>query len=174
MKIGVLSDTHKKVKKAKSALDMLLQNGAEFIIHAGDIVEKEVLDLLEECGKKYIAVYGNNDAHLVAYHNKYHLVQEPYYFKLANTKFKLMHLPFYMSNDAEVIIFGHTHKFEVEFVNKTLFLNPGEVCARNKPVSECAMLEVLPDEFIVQYYTKKEKEKNYKVEKTFSYKRQMQ
>lgn len=153
---------------------MLIQNGAEFIIHAGDIVEKEILDLLEACGKKYIAVYGNNDAHLVAYHNKYNLVQEPYYFKLANTKFKLMHLPFYMSQDAEVIIFGHTHKFEVEFVEGTLFLNPGEVCARNKPVSECVMLEVLEDEFIVNYYTQKKKEESYKIEKTFSYKRQKQ
>jgi len=174
MKIGILSDTHTKVKRAKAALDTLVQNGAEFIIHAGDIVEKEVLDLLEACGKKYIAVYGNNDAHLVAHHNKYHLVQEPYYFKLANTKFKLMHLPFYMSQDAEVVIFGHTHKFEIEFINKTLFLNPGEVCARNKPVSECAMLEVLEDKFIVNYYTQKKKEESYKIEKTFSYERQKQ
>ena len=174
MKIGILSDTHTKVKRAKTALDFLIQNGAEFIIHAGDIVEKEILDLLEECGKKYIAVYGNNDAHLVAYHNKYHLVQEPYYFKLANTKFKLMHLPFYMSNDAEVIIFGHTHKFEVEFIKGVLFLNPGEVCARNKPTSECAMLEVLEDEFIVNYYTQNKKEESYSVNKTFSYKRQKQ
>ena len=172
MKIGVLSDTHKKVKKAKTALDFLIQNGAEFIIHAGDIVEKEILDLLEACGKKYIAVYGNNDAHLVEHHNKYHLVQEPYYFKLANTKFKLMHLPFYMSQDAEVIIFGHTHKFEVEFIKGVLFLNPGEVCARNKPISECAMLEVLEDKFIVKYYTQKKKEESYTTEKTFSYKRQ--
>ncbi|WP_457749367.1 metallophosphoesterase family protein [Sulfurimonas sp.] len=174
MKIGILSDTHKKVKKAKRALDFLVHNGAEFILHAGDIVEKEVLELLEDCGKKYIAVYGNNDAHLTEYHNKYHLVQEPYYFKLAGTKFKLMHLPFYMSSDAEVIIFGHTHQFEVEFVKGALFLNPGEVCARNKPISECCMLEVLDTEFIVQYYTQKEKENTYSLSKTFSYKRQKQ
>jgi len=174
MKIGIISDTHKKVKRAKAAIDMLIQNGAEFIIHAGDIVEKEILDLLEACGKKYIAVYGNNDTHLVTYHNKYNLVQEPYYFKLANTKFKLMHLPFYMSHDAEVIIFGHTHIFEVEFVKGTLFLNPGEVCARKKPISECAMLTILEDEFIVNYYAQKKKEESYKIEKTFSYKRQKQ
>jgi len=172
MKIGVLSDTHTKVKRAKAALDMLVQNGAEFIIHAGDIVEKEILDLLAHCGKRYIAVYGNNDAHLVEYHNNYHLVQEPYYFTLANTKCKLMHLPFYMSQDAEVIIFGHTHKFEVAFINGVLFLNPGEVCARNKPTSECAMLEILEDKFIVNYYTQKKKEESYNIEKTFVYKRQ--
>ncbi len=172
MKIGILSDTHKKVKKAKKALNLLLQNGAEFIIHAGDIVEKETLELLANCGKKYIVVYGNNDAHLTQYHEKYNLVQEPYYFKLSNTKFKLMHLPFYMSSDAEVIIFGHTHQFEAEFIKGTLFVNPGEVCARNKPISECVMLEVLENAFIVQYYIRKEKEKKYTLNKTFSYKRQ--
>ena len=171
MKIGVLSDTHSKVKKAKITLDFLINEGAEFIIHAGDIVEPEILELLANCGKKYIAVYGNNDAHLTQYHNNYNLVQEPYYFKLAETKFKLMHLPFYMSNDAEVVIFGHTHAFEVEFKGGTLYLNPGEVCARNKPLSECAMLEVKSNEFIVNYYTRKSK-KEFKLQKSYEFKRQ--
>ena len=172
MKIGIISDSHTKVKKARKAVNMLLENGVDFFIHAGDIVEPQTLDILENSGKKYIAVYGNNDAHLAEYHNRYHLVQEPYYFKLANTKFKLMHLPFYMSSDAEVIIFGHTHKFETEFVEGSLFLNPGEVCARNKPVSECVLLEVLDDEFIVNYYTQTKGEKSYTLKDTFSFTRQ--
>lgn len=154
MKIGIISDTHTKSYRAKLALDMLINNGAEFIIHAGDIVEVETLELLKHCGKDYIAVYGNNDAHLVTYHNKYNIVQEPHYFELADTKFKLMHLPFYMSPDAEIIIFGHTHTFEVEFIEDTLFLNPGESCARNKPLSECVMLEITQNEFMVTYYSK--------------------
>jgi putative phosphoesterase len=172
MKIGIISDSHTKVEKAQDAITMLLENGAEFFIHAGDIVDPTTLDILEKCGKKYIAVYGNNDAHLAEYHNRYHLVQEPYYFKLANTKFKLMHLPFYMSSDAEVIIFGHTHTFKVEFVEGTLFINPGEVCARNKPISECILLDVQEDEFIVQYFTQKKKEEKYSVKETFSFQRQ--
>jgi putative phosphoesterase len=174
MKIGIISDSHTKVKKARRAIKMLLKNGADFFIHAGDIVDPDTLDILETCGKKYIAVYGNNDAHLAEYHNRYHLVQEPYYFKLANTKFKLMHLPFYMSSDAEVIIFGHTHKFKTEFIDGTLFLNPGEVCARNKPISESVLLEVLDDEFIVKYYTQSKGEDNYSLNETFSFQRQKQ
>ena len=170
MKIGILSDTHSKVKKAQASLDILIENGAEFIIHAGDIGEYETLELLKNSTKRYVAVYGNNDAHLVQHHNKYNLVQEPYYFKLANTKFKLMHLPYYMSPDAEIVIFGHTHQFEVDYNNGTLFLNPGESCARNKPVSECALLEINDNEYIVTYYSKEKKEKNFK-DKKFSYKR---
>jgi len=154
MKIGILSDTHSKVELARDALDILLENGAEFIIHAGDIVEVETLEMLKNCGKRYVAVYGNNDAHLVEHHNNYNLVQEPHYFKLADTKFKLMHLPFYMAPDTEIVVFGHTHTFESDFKSGTLFLNPGEVCARSKPVSECAMLNIKEDKFKVTYYSK--------------------
>lgn len=171
MKIGILSDTHTKVKKAKEAIDMLMDEGAEFLIHAGDIGKVETLELLKESYLKYVAVYGNNDAHLAPYHNKYNLVQEPHYFKLSNTKFKLMHLPYYMNADSEVVIFGHTHEFSLEFTtNGTLYINPGESCARNKSVSECALLEVTDDDFFVTYYAKKSKDLEFKYKK-FSYKR---
>ena len=154
MKIGIISDTHKKVKKAKNALAMLIENGAEFIIHAGDIVELEILQILQESPLDYIAVYGNNDAHLVQHHEDFELVQEPFYFKLAGLKFKLMHLPYYMAPDADVVVFGHTHICHNELNNGTLFLNSGEICGRKKPVSECMMLEVLDDKFLVTQYNK--------------------
>ena len=170
MKIGIISDTHTKFKKAQKALSMLLENGAEFIVHAGDVVEIETLELLKNCGKKYLAVYGNNDAHLVSYHNDYNLVQEPYYFTLANTKFKLMHLPFYMAPDTEVVLFGHTHQFKSEFNNNTLFLNPGEVCAREKPISECAMLAITESEFEITHYQREKEEDTFSTQ-IYNYKR---
>lgn len=172
MKIGIISDTHTKVKKAKEALDMLIENGAEFIVHAGDVCEYETLELLKNCGKRYVVVYGNNDAHLVKYHNSFNLVQEPYYFKLAETTFKLMHLPFYMAPDTEIVISGHTHEFHSDFVNGTLFLNPGESCARNKSISECAMLEVKNKKLKVTYYTKDKDDSKFKSKK-FIYDRKL-
>ncbi len=170
MKIGIISDTHTKVGKTQKALTMLIENGAEFIIHAGDIVKVETLELLKNCGKRYVAVYGNNDAHLASYHNDYNLVQEPYYFKLADLKFKLMHLPFYMNADADIIISGHTHTFYSEFKKSSLFLNPGEVCARSKPVSECVMLKITDDKYIVTHYTRLDGNEEFSKEK-FSYER---
>ncbi|QFR48335.1 metallophosphoesterase family protein [Sulfurimonas lithotrophica] len=170
MKIGVISDTHSKVGKAKKVIEFLLREGAEFFIHAGDIVEVEVLDLLEQSGKKYVAVYGNNDAHLAEYHNKYNLVQEPNYFKLSNLKFKLMHLPFYMTPDADVVISGHTHTFHSEYKGDTLFLNPGEVCARSKPISECAMLDVKEHNLIVTHFTRESKTEEF-IPKVINYAR---
>ncbi|WP_324171545.1 YfcE family phosphodiesterase [Sulfurimonas sp.] len=173
MKIGIISDTHSKVKMAQDALNLLIDNGAEFIIHAGDIVELDTLNLLKNCGLKYIAVYGNNDAHLAQYHSKYNLVQEPHMFKLADTKFKLMHMPYYMSPDADVVVFGHTHQFEVDYKGNALFINSGEVCARSKNISECAMLKITDATFEVIHYTKKtktKKDEKFK-QQTFSYKR---
>lgn len=171
MKIGIISDTHKKVKKTKNAIALLIEDGAEFIIHAGDIVEVEILQMLKDSPLDYLAVYGNNDGHLIEHHDEYNLVQEPYYFKLAGLKFKLMHLPFYMAPDADVLIYGHTHYFDCELKNDTLFLNSGEVCARKKPISECAMLEVLEDKFLVTHYTKEEDEAKFKSKK-FQHKRE--
>ena len=75
-----------------------------------------------------------------------------------------MHLPYYLSPDSDVVIFGHTHMFEQEYKNKTLFVNPGEVCAREKPLIECVQLEINENEYIISRYFKKINEKNFKKE----------
>lgn len=151
MKIGILSDTHTKVKRAKRAVEHLVHKGATFLIHAGDIVKPEILDDIKATKLRYVAVYGNNDTHLHSLHNHYNIVQEPHLFKLGGVRFKLMHLPFYLTPDADIVIFGHTHTFECDVKNGTLFLNPGEACARNKNLSECALLEITKTHYIITY-----------------------
>ncbi len=152
MKIAILSDSHRDVDSTKKALDILVADGAEFIIHAGDIVSRENLELLKNSTLRYIAVYGNNDRALLEYQNEYNLVVEPYYFILAGLKFKLMHLPFYMNSDVDVVIYGHTHIGDVRIENSTLYLNSGEICARERPFSTAMMLYITDDEFVVTQY----------------------
>jgi len=164
MKIGLISDTHSKIGRAKKAIDQLVENGAEYIIHAGDICRVEVLEYLVEKKITYLAVYGNNDANIVQYHKEFNLVQEPHLFKIKDTKFKLMHLPYYMSPEEDIIIFGHTHLFECDFKNGTLYINPGEACARNKPISECAMLNITDTSYNVEYYTRELKTNEWKTQ----------
>ena len=148
MKIGILSDTHRKIGRAKKVIDLLVENGAEYLIHAGDICEVDVLRYMVETRLPYVAVYGNNDAHMVEHHKSFNLVQEPYLFKIDEIKFKLMHLPYYLNaDDADVIVFGHTHTFECDYKSDTLFVNPGEACARNKPISECVLLEITQESY---------------------------
>ncbi len=154
MKIGVLSDTHRKFALAKETIDLLIKKGVEYLIHAGDICEYDTIEYIKNTGLPYVAVYGNNDAHMVQYHSDFNLHKEPYYFKIQDIKFKLMHLPFYMTPDSDVVIFGHTHIFQAQKQKNTLFLNPGEVCAREKPLSEFVLLDITPEKFLVQYFAK--------------------
>lgn len=162
MKIGIITDTHKKVKRAKKAIDLLLDEKVEFILHAGDIVEEEVLKYLET-RIKYIAVLGNNDFHLYSVIDKYNLFTEPYYFKLANKTFKLMHYPKYMFPlDTDIIVYGHTHDVDITFNGKNLILNAGEVCARDHGFSTCMSLEIKENEYIVTLFYRKIKTKEWK------------
>ena len=161
MKVGVVSDSHRKFELAKDAIDFLVENGAEYIIHAGDIVLYDTIEYIKNTNLPYVAVYGNNDAHMIQYADEFNLKKEPYYFKIKDVRFKLMHLPFYMTPDSDVIIFGHTHTFEVKKTKDTLFLNPGEVCAREKQKSEFVLLEIDKENYIVNYFYKDPSEKNY-------------
>lgn len=162
MKIGVLSDSHFKTDYTKEVLDLLIKNGATYIIHAGDLQIETNLKLLKSTGLPYVSVFGNNDFSLSHLSNEYKIEQEPYLFKIEEIKFKLMHLPYYMNaGDSDVVIFGHTHTFESEYTNNTLFLNPGEVCAREKPLIESVLLEINDNEYIISYYTRKIDEKEF-------------
>ncbi|MBP7741843.1 MAG: metallophosphoesterase family protein [Aliarcobacter sp.] len=164
MKIGILSDSHLKSGYTKEVIDFLKEINSEYLIHAGDLCIEKNLQLLEESELKYIAVFGNNDRALHNLTSEYNIKQEPYYFQIKDIKFKLMHLPYYMTPDSQIVIFGHTHIFECEYKNKTLFINPGEVCAREKPLIECVQLEIKENEYIINRYFKNINEKNFKKE----------
>ncbi len=165
LKIGIISDTHKKPGRAKKAIDLLLSKNIEFMLHAGDIVRVEVLEYLEK-KIRYVAVLGNNDHHLYSVIDKYNLVTEPYYFKLANKTWKLMHYPKYMFPlETDIIVYGHTHDVDISYNGKNLILNPGEVCARDHGFSTCMTLDIEPHKYIVTLYYRKVGESEWKEKK---------
>jgi putative phosphoesterase len=145
MKIGILSDPHRRSDLQRAAIDKLLEEGAEYLLHAGDLCVEENLRQLEEAGVPYAAVFGNNDASLRPLAGRYRIKPEPWYFRLRDLKVKMMHLPYYLTPDAELVIYGHTHRFAAEMKGGTLYLNPGEICAREKDLSECVLLELRPE-----------------------------
>ena len=153
-KLGVLSDSHAKTILHKEAIAHLLSKGVSYLLHAGDIMLEEHLEMLEDAPVPYVCVYGNNDTALIALHGKYNIHQEPYYFKIDELKIKMMHLPYFMSPDADIVISGHTHVFESSMNGETLYLNPGEVCAREKPLSECAIIDLVDGVYSVTHYFK--------------------
>ena len=152
MKIGILSDSHRKTDLHRDALNHLLSKGVEYLLHAGDIMLEEHLKMIVESKLPYVCVYGNNDTSLISLHGKYNIFQEPYYFKIEALTIKMMHMPYYMSADADMVVSGHTHMFEASLSGETLFINPGEVCGREKPLSECAIVTVNKGVFEVEHY----------------------
>lgn len=164
MNIGILSDSHLKSDYTKDVIDFLKNEDCQYLVHAGDLCIEKNLQLLEESNLSYVAVFGNNDRSLLSLASKYNIKNEPYYFKIKDIKFKLMHLPYHMTPDCDVLIFGHTHKFESDYKNKTLFLNPGEVCAREKPLIECMKLQINENEYIITRFFKNVNEKLFQKE----------
>jgi putative phosphoesterase len=58
--VGVLSDTHDRLLETRLAVRLLLQHGAEALIHCGDLMTENVLDCLAGPVPAYF-VFGNND-----------------------------------------------------------------------------------------------------------------
>ncbi len=157
LQIGILSDSHREVQLQKEAIEHLKSEGAQYLLHLGDFEVQENLENLANAKLPYAAVFGNNDRVLTPLAQSYKIAKEPYYLKIKDLKIKMMHHPYYLSSDSDIVLFGHLHKFSVEFKSGTLFLNPGEICARNKNLTECALIKANSNEFIVNYYFKEPK-----------------
>ncbi|WP_428389543.1 metallophosphoesterase family protein [Mucisphaera sp.] len=65
-RIGLLSDSHGRATTTRKAVDLLLEHGAEILVHLGDVGTVEVIDALAEAtpdGQPIPAhlVFGNTD-----------------------------------------------------------------------------------------------------------------
>jgi len=142
MKIGILSDSHRDTQNTRLFIEHLKKMGAEYLIHAGDLEVLENLDILHETGLPYVSVFGNNDIALLPHRKSFNIHKEPHYFSIKNLKFKLMHMPFYLSRDeADIVIYGHTHQVDIKYNDGLLMINPGEICARESGRHEALLLE---------------------------------
>ena len=152
--LGVLSDTHNRIDLQNQAIDRLKEYGATHILHAGDFESVEALRALSNCGLPYACVFGNNDYALKEVASEYRIKSEPYYIKIANLKIKMMHLPYYMTPDSDIVIYGHLHKFHSSMEGNTLFLNPGEICGRESRRVEAVTLYRDRDRYILEHHFK--------------------
>lgn len=116
-KIGILSDTHGLLRpEVAEALQ-----GCEVILHGGDINRQQILDDLEKIAPVRV-VRGNNDKEW-AMHIPETLILEIFgikIFMVHNKKF----IPKDLS-DIDLVVYGHSHKYEDKRIGGTHFLNPG-------------------------------------------------
>lgn len=116
-KIGILSDTHGLLRE--EVLESLKE--CEVIFHGGDINKQEILEQLKKIAPVYV-VRGNNDKEWAE--NLPEMIIEKVFgisiFMIHNKKY----IPKNLSN-VDVVIYGHSHKYEVRTEEQVIYVNPG-------------------------------------------------
>lgn len=136
MKIGVISDTHGLlIPEVISAL-----KGCEAILHAGDVGSREVLERLEKLAPVY-AVRGNCDG---AWADNIPAVIDK---EICGLRVFITHRKTDLPKDLssfDLAVFGHSHRYEQFYMDRTLMLNPGS-CApkRFSPRATMAIIEAV-------------------------------
>lgn len=135
MIIGVISDTHIPTK-ARKIPDFVFEtfSKVDLIIHAGDICSQEVLDILSELAPVK-AVYGNIDPPILRKNISEKMKMEINEYIIGvthghNVRGHLMDKLAYVFPQADVIIFGHTHRPFNQKIAGKLYFNPGSATDR--------------------------------------------
>lgn len=116
-KIGILSDTHGMLRP--QVLDVL-QN-CELIFHAGDINKQKILDDLGQIAPVYV-VRGNNDKEWARQ------IPETIRAECYGLRVFMVHNKKMIPKDLgeiDLVIYGHSHKYEEKIVEGIQYLNPG-------------------------------------------------
>ena len=144
MKLGVISDTHGVLR------DEVIEHltGCDYIIHAGDVGNKDIIDKLESITKTFV-VRGNNDK------DEWGLTLPEYReIEMDEILIYLVHDKADIPKDlkeVDLVIYGHSHKFSNEKIDNIVYLNPG-ACGRKRfslPLS-MAIVEVNLDDIRVE------------------------
>lgn len=126
MRIAILSDTHNLLRPKV----VKILKGSDAVIHGGDINSQSILDEIKAAMKSnapLFVVRGNNDKEWAEN------LPMSLDFEVGGLKFFLTHNRKDVPPDiaADVIIFGHSHKYYEELIDGQLWLNPGS-CGRKR------------------------------------------
>ncbi len=144
MKICIVSDSHDHRPLLEAAVRTAKGQGAEAVLHCGDVVAPSTLSVLKPLGLPVHVIHGNNtgDLYMMA-----RIANKPgnlitFYgqdadIELGGRRIFLVHYPHYAkalatTGDWDVVCCGHDHEAKVETVRNirgaaTWLVNPGTV-----------------------------------------------
>ena len=131
-RIAVISDTHNLLRP--EVADII--KSCELVLHGGDISGPDTLEKIRSLSGNYYVVRGNNDRDWAS-DIPYTLEVELYGRKFFITH-KKKDIP--SDVDADVVIYGHSHRYAQDYIDGTLYLNPGS-CGPRRDLSD----NVLPE-----------------------------
>lgn len=122
-KIAIISDTHGLLRE--EVKEILKE--ADLIIHAGDINTRDIVNELQTYAPLYI-VQGNNDTSWACDLPKSIMVT------IEGLNFFIVHnkkdIPYGM-NGIDVVVYGHSHRYEEKVTEGVYMINPGS-CGKRR------------------------------------------
>ena len=133
MKVAIFSDTHDNLEFFQKGIEYCKKNRIYTVIHAGDIISPFTIRVFGDYEKfNFIGVFGNNDGEKKFLKKLYKTIYyPPHFFEIDGKKFALTHEPEdldFETTETDIIIYGHTHEYEVIKKHGRLIINPGECC----------------------------------------------
>jgi putative phosphoesterase len=144
MKICIVSDSHDHRPLLEAAVRAARADGAEAVLHCGDVVAPSTLSVITPLGLPVHVIQGNNpgDLYMMARIASNPANQVTFYgqdagIELGGRKIFLVHYPHYAramatTGDWDLVCCGHDHKASIEMVDnirggRTHLVNPGTV-----------------------------------------------
>ena len=150
MKICIVSDSHDRADPLAAAVREAKAQGAEAVIHCGDLIGAQTIKPALASGLPVHAIHGNNlgDPTAMQYQSRMSNGQVQYYgpdakLELAGKRIRVVHYDdmgyaFACTGDWDLVCCGHSHKAEARPVkgvngNTTWLVNPGTVAGLAAP-----------------------------------------
>ena len=137
MKIGIITDTHDLHDIMQKAIDVFTEHQVDYILHAGDITSPSTAYTLASIDHaRFIAVFGNCDTEkcslesvVKSQQGEIHKVR--YKGNIADKKLLMAHDPrnlgdMPITDDFDLVVYGHTHVQDIHRQGNTLIINPGQ------------------------------------------------
>ena len=127
--LTVVSDTHSTDTHRRSGRTLEAVREAELVVHAGDFMRESVLDAFQREATRLLGVAGNNDDAAIR-----DRLPDARTFTFGGVTFAMTHTRrggltavslFGQERDADVVVFGHSHRPTYDPGEDVVLVNPG-------------------------------------------------
>ena len=143
MHIAILSDSHDHIPNLQRAVSLANREGAELLIHCGDLISPFMLTYLHAFQGPVHLIYGNNagDQHLISsrcatafdniQHHGFHGTIVSSSLRIAFNHYPELARELALSGAYDLVCYGHDHIFSVDRLDGCLLLNPGDLLSKD-------------------------------------------
>jgi len=133
--------------KIQAAVDFFNQHNVDLVLHAGDYIAPFSIPIMQKLYCPFQGVFGNNDGEKQGLRqiSANNIVEPPLRLCLENKEIILIHDIQKIDleeEQAQILIFGHTHRPQIQRQAQKLLINPGECCGWLTQRSSVAILDL--------------------------------